>query len=83
MEGGKFCCHELRFDPHFTYCNTTENTLAAYNAGPGKVDKAGGVPNITETKDYISIIDNCLKSKRIPKGINDNNVFGDCKCNSK
>lgn len=27
--------------------------LAAYNAGPGAVQKAGGVPNIPETQDYV------------------------------
>lgn len=27
--------------------------VAAYNAGPGNVRKAGGVPNITETKNYV------------------------------
>lgn len=30
--------------------------LSAYNAGPGKVDKAGGVPPITETLQYITSI---------------------------
>jgi soluble lytic murein transglycosylase-like protein len=30
--------------------------LSAYNAGPGKVDKAGGVPPITETLQYITNI---------------------------
>ena len=30
--------------------------LGAYNAGPGRVDKAGGVPPINETLQYITNI---------------------------
>lgn len=30
--------------------------LAAYNAGPSRVAKAGGVPNITETQNYVAKI---------------------------
>ena len=34
--------------------------LSAYNAGPGRVDKAGGVPEIPETQKYVSNILNRL-----------------------
>lgn len=37
---------------------TTENILAAYNAGPGAVINAGGVPNFTQTQDYVNKIVN-------------------------
>ena len=30
--------------------------LSAYNAGAGRVDKAGGVPEIPETKNYVMSI---------------------------
>jgi soluble lytic murein transglycosylase-like protein len=33
-----------------------EKALAAYNAGPARVMKAGGVPNIRETRAYVAAI---------------------------
>jgi soluble lytic murein transglycosylase-like protein len=42
-------------------------TLGAYNAGPGKVDAAMGVPMIPETLDYVSRILSRLSSTHSPQ----------------
>ncbi|MEO0463541.1 MAG: lytic transglycosylase domain-containing protein [Pseudomonadota bacterium] len=52
LEGGaRYLREQLdRFD------GDLEKALAAYNAGPGRVIRANGVPNIRETKQYVAAI---------------------------
>jgi soluble lytic murein transglycosylase-like protein len=38
------------------YKNDPALALGAYNAGPDRVDQAGGVPRIPETADYVTAI---------------------------
>lgn len=39
-----------------TFGGDLEKALAAYNAGPGRVHKAGGIPRIRETQNYVAAI---------------------------
>jgi soluble lytic murein transglycosylase-like protein len=39
-----------------TFDGDVEKALAAYNAGPARVARAGGVPNIRETQNYVAVI---------------------------
>jgi len=52
LEGGaRYLREQLdRFD------GDLEKALAAYNAGPGRVIRAGGIPNIRETQNYVASI---------------------------
>jgi hypothetical protein len=45
---------------------TPELALAAYNAGPNRVDEAGGIPDIPETQQYVSSIMKAAASSRKP-----------------
>jgi len=52
IEGGT---HYLRvlLDRYHRYRNCMARAVAAYNAGPGMVDKYRGVPPFRETRDYV------------------------------
>lgn len=52
LEGGaRYLREQLdRFD------GDIEKALAAYNAGPGRVERAGGIPRIRETQHYVAAV---------------------------
>lgn len=64
LEGGaRYLREQLdRFD------GDLEKALAAYNAGPGRVERAGGIPNIRETRHYVAAIMGRLASHSRPAG---------------
>lgn len=66
LEGGaRYLREQLdRFD------GDLEKALAAYNAGPGRVIRAGGVPNIQETKSYVAAIMGRLADHSRPESSN-------------
>ena len=49
LEGGVRYLHTLIQ----RYNGDLDKALAAYNAGPGAVDRAGGVPRYRETREYV------------------------------
>jgi soluble lytic murein transglycosylase-like protein len=52
------------------YGGDLAQALGAYNAGPGTVDQAGGIPKIRETQDYVdSILKKLGKAARDPPKI--------------
>jgi soluble lytic murein transglycosylase-like protein len=54
------------------YNGDLDRSLAAYNAGPGAVDRAGGVPRFRETRDYVQRITSSYYrsgSERLPQAM--------------
>jgi soluble lytic murein transglycosylase-like protein len=54
-------CHYMH-DLLHRYHNKLELALAAYNAGPGAVDSAGGIPRYPETQAYVARVTGELRS---------------------
>jgi soluble lytic murein transglycosylase-like protein len=51
------------------YSGDLSLALAAYNAGPARVDRAGGIPEIAETKNYVRSVLERIRSPGATPGL--------------
>lgn len=72
LEGGaRYLREQLdRFDGNL------EKALAAYNAGPGRVERANGIPRIRETQNYVAAIMGRLSLSQASRQLALNDIQG-------
>jgi hypothetical protein len=65
IEGGTRYLQQLLIQ----YNNDLGKALAAYNAGPHRVQQYNGIPPYRETRNYVSNIINDFNRKKIAEGV--------------
>jgi RHS repeat-associated protein len=69
------------FNLLLSYCENVSYAIAAYNAGPTAVNRAGGIPNNRETRNEVKRVDKCLKQQlHISDGLQHPNLAPACGC---